>query len=153
MAERNMKQILLGEIGGKNAAIHAYDRIIWIIRSGYLTLFFLSWGLILRAIIENNPAQEIINRYIPLMLVMSFGLTIGGIIVDLDYVLRKFRVIGSLNKMMELTFKFGDEINDFDLGKLNNDQESLLRTLCVAGDAGKSPFGLTALYFFCSMVF
>ena len=34
------KEIILGEIAGKNSAIHAYDKILWMIRSGYLTLFY-----------------------------------------------------------------------------------------------------------------
>ena len=75
----------------KNAAIHAYDRINWVVLTGYLTLFFAGWAFILRGIIESaNPdATELLNKYIPIMLVLSTGLTIGGLVVDLNYVWRK----------------------------------------------------------------
>jgi hypothetical protein len=32
-----LEQIVLDEVADKNQAIHAYDRILWIVRSGYLT--------------------------------------------------------------------------------------------------------------------
>ena len=45
------KDIILGEIAGKNAAIHAYDKILWMIRTGYLTLFYGAWAIVLKGII------------------------------------------------------------------------------------------------------
>lgn len=136
MAERSVRQqILLDEMAGKNAAIHAYDHIIWVVRSGYLTLFFAGWALILRALIEGSPSGESIERYIPMMLVMSTGLTIGGLVIDLNYVLRKFRVIASLNQLMEFAFRYGDTPES-----LETEDAALLATLQVAGDAGVSPF-------------
>jgi len=39
MGERPIfEDVIMQEIAGKNAAIHAYDGIIWKIRSGYLAL-------------------------------------------------------------------------------------------------------------------
>ena len=34
------EQIILNEIAGKNAAIHVYDKIFWVIRTGYITIVF-----------------------------------------------------------------------------------------------------------------
>ena len=69
------------------------------------------------------------------MLVLSTGLTIGGLVVDLNYVWRKFRVIASLNRLMELAFRHGDELES-----LTTDHSAFLATLQVAGDVGRSPF-------------
>lgn len=137
MGDRSVRQqIVLDEIAGKNAAIHAYDHIIWVIRSGYLTLFFAGWALILRGLIETTKPEASIEHYIPMMLVISVGLTIGGLVIDLNYVLRKFRVIASLNQLMEFAFRHGDTLDG-----LGTEEVDLLTTLRVAGDAGISPFG------------
>ena len=139
MPERSVKQqILLEEMAGKNAAIHAYDHIIWVVRSGYLTLFFAGWALMLKALVEATPSAESpesIMRYLPMMLVMSAGLTIGGLAIDLNYVIRKFRVIASLDRLMELAFQYGDAPEN-----AGEDAGDLLATLQIAGDAGFSPF-------------
>jgi len=36
-----LHQILLDEVAGKNRAVHAYDHILWTIRSGFVTVFFV----------------------------------------------------------------------------------------------------------------
>jgi hypothetical protein len=36
--------LVLDEIEGKNKAIHAYDGMVWKIRSGFLTLLFAGWA-------------------------------------------------------------------------------------------------------------
>jgi hypothetical protein len=48
MNENNLiSKIIVDEIGGKNQAIHAYDKMIWTVRTGFLTLFFARWGILL----------------------------------------------------------------------------------------------------------
>ena len=48
------KDIILGEIAGKNTAIHAYDKILWMIRTGYLTLFYGGWAIVLNVIADSG---------------------------------------------------------------------------------------------------
>lgn len=98
------KEIILGEISGKNAAIHAYDKIIWMIRSGYLTLLYGGWAIILTGITEkcNDILQH--KSMMLIMFAITVSLAIGAYIVDKNYLQRKFRVIFSLNKLLELTF-------------------------------------------------
>ena len=43
--EAFITKIILDEITGKNQAIHAYDRMIWTVRTEFLTLFFLQAGV------------------------------------------------------------------------------------------------------------
>jgi hypothetical protein len=39
---------------GKNRAIHAYDGIVWNIRSGFLTLLFGGWSILLTGIVQTK---------------------------------------------------------------------------------------------------
>jgi hypothetical protein len=108
------KDIILGEIAGKNAAIHAYDKIIWMIRSGYLTLLYGGWAIILKGIVDT--CEGILqNEYVILvMLSITLSLAIGAYIVDKNYLRRKFRVIYSLNKILEYLFEVDslDKVDD-----------------------------------------
>ncbi len=38
--EELFTKIVLGEISGKNPAIHDYDKMVWSVRTGLLTLYF-----------------------------------------------------------------------------------------------------------------
>jgi hypothetical protein len=58
-----LKQIVLGEIEGKNRAIHAYDGIVWKIRSGFLTLLFGGWSILLTGIVKTK--DKAIGDYQP----------------------------------------------------------------------------------------
>ena len=129
------KEIILGEIDGKNAAIHAYDKIIWMIRSGYLSLLYGGWAIILAGIVEqdNNIMQH--KNMILIMFSITFSLTIGAYILDKNYLQRKFRVIFTLNKLLELTFGLKNiETIDAVLVKELRDY------LKVSGDADNSSY-------------
>lgn len=52
-SDKLIRQIVFDEIKGKNSAIHAYDKMIWTIRTGFLTLLFAGWGLLLSAVGKN----------------------------------------------------------------------------------------------------
>lgn len=97
-----LKQIILDEIGGKNQAIHGYDKLIWTVRTGFLTLIFAGWGLLLSGIGKEGNFDRKVLFLIPTMYIVSIALGIGGYIIDLNYVKRKFRVIHALNELMEL---------------------------------------------------
>ena len=102
MCEQNIKQkIVLGEIEGKNLAVHAYDKMIWTVRTGFLTLFFAGWGILLKSILS-SPSKECPNFHNILitMILVSTTLGFGAFIVDRNYVRRKFRVINALDKLL-----------------------------------------------------
>ncbi len=96
-----LEQVVLGEIAGKNAAIHAYDKIIWTVRSGYLTLVFVGWSILLKGVAENTIPGSTKHELLYAMLSVSVGLGIGGFYVDWNYLRRKFRVILALNEIMD----------------------------------------------------
>jgi hypothetical protein len=125
-----IQDIIIGEIAGKNAAIHAYDKILWTIRTGYLTLFYSGWAIVLKAVIDNGGNFDGHVDVIILMLAITFGLTTGAYIVDKNYLKRKFRVIYALNSIMEglINANAIDDIDNEILSKLNDH-------LRVSGDA------------------
>lgn len=103
MSEFNLlEKLILEELGGKNQAIHAYDKILWTVRTGFLTLFFAGWGILLKSLVETSSkeprAQDNSNSLA--MLLVSLALAIGGFIIDQNYAKRKFRVIYALDRLM-----------------------------------------------------
>lgn len=52
-----IEKIVLGEIEGKNRAIHAYDGIVWKIHSGFLILLFGGWSILLTGIVQITTAR------------------------------------------------------------------------------------------------
>lgn len=82
MSKLNLiERLFLEEIGGKNRAIHAYDRMLWTVRTGFLTLFFAGWAILLKALVENSSAKPsaLDNRVLLVMLLVSVALGIGGL--------------------------------------------------------------------------
>jgi hypothetical protein len=96
-----LKDVVLGEISGKNAAIIGYDGIIWKIRSGYLTIIFAGWAVLLKGLAEGALDSEKSILIVICMYLASLSLSIGGAMIDRNYVQRKFKVIYALDKLME----------------------------------------------------
>lgn len=115
------KDIILGEIAGKNAAVHAYDKILWMIRTGYLTLFYGAWAIVLKGIIDDGGDYIQYKETMIFMFSITFSLAIGACVVDNNYVRRKFRVIFALNKLLKYSFDIKDEesINEEIMTKLH----------------------------------
>ena len=61
------KDIVLGEIAGKNVAVHAYDKISWMIRTGYLTLFYSGRAVALNVVDKGGD----LSQYEEIVLSMS----------------------------------------------------------------------------------
>ncbi len=95
-------QLMFNEIEGKNKAIHAYDSILWKVRTGFLTLIFAGFGIILTGLIKDGVEFPEAQQYIFVMLLVFSGLSVSAIIIDINYLNRKFRVIGHLNKLLEI---------------------------------------------------
>jgi hypothetical protein len=49
--ESTITRLALAEVEGKNKAIHAYDQMIWTVRSGFVTLFFGAWALLFQQLL------------------------------------------------------------------------------------------------------
>jgi hypothetical protein len=132
MAEQEnlFEKIVLGEIEGKNRAIHAYDEIVWKIRSGFLTLLFGGWSILLTGIVQTKDKPP--ADYQPLafgLFLFSLGFAFGARYIDRSYIRRKFRVIHALDRLMDEIGSCGD-----DYRKLSPE---LLR---VAGDNPAMPY-------------
>jgi len=131
------QQVLLDEIAGKNAAVHAYDRILWTIRSGFVTVLFVGWGFILRSLAES--AQPRVRPGVATaMLIASAGLAVTAFIVDIHYARRKFRVIADLNELLAYTVRYATSLLP-DRPEVPA-PESLLQVLCVSGESDDDRF-------------
>jgi len=104
MAEKNefMEKIVLGEIEGKNRAIHAYDGMVWKIRTGFLTLLFGGWAILLKGIVESTEKCPGAYRALAWgLFLFSLGFSFGAWYIDRSYVRRKFRVILALGRLID----------------------------------------------------
>lgn len=124
-----IKGLINSEIAGKNNAIHAYDRMVWTVRSGFLTLVFAGWSFVIKAAVENKTDFRQTTSYIFILSAFSLALAIGAYIIDRNYARRKFRVITGLHQLMEI-------ITTLDFDKVQSETQSeLTELLKISGDA------------------
>ncbi|MHC4687019.1 MAG: hypothetical protein ACYTBX_18310 [Planctomycetota bacterium] len=106
-SETTLKQkLVMDEIAGKNNAIQTYDQILWKIRSGYLTLLFAGWGALL-SLIGNKP--ELLKPITAAMVCVSVGLSAAGLVIDINYIKRKYRSIYALGILIQEAFRSIDK--------------------------------------------
>jgi hypothetical protein len=99
-----LEKLVLGEVEGKNQAIHLYDDIVWKIRSGFLTLLLGGWAILLKGMVETSQRSVDIHRYRGLvggLLLFSVAFAFGAWYIDRAYLRRKFRVILALNHLID----------------------------------------------------
>lgn len=120
-------RMITDELSGKIKAIHAYDKMIWMIRSGFITLFFAGWGIIFKSVIDNSSQPQCnLHRVLIAMALISVALSLGAMILDLNYVRRKFRVIDAFDGLMSIIMREDVQI-------LNNPSQ-LINYMQVSGD-------------------
>ena len=106
-----LQKIVLGEIEGKNRAIHAYNDIVWKIRTGFLTLILGGWAIVLKGIVDaQSPDMERYRGLVSALLLFSLEFTFCAWYIDLSYVRAKFRVILALNALID-ELAGGKELN------------------------------------------
>lgn len=140
MAELTFReQIILNEIKGKNEAIQSYDQILWKIRPGYLTLIFAGWGFLLKGILDKIDTIDAWLRHLDKVLIptllVSIGLCVGAMIIDLGFVRRKFRVIAALNRMLPICTR--DRTPGGQGDPSNSVEAELEKLMQVSGYVGK----------------
>lgn len=136
MSHAISEQVLLNEINGKNNAIHAYDKIVWQIRTGFLTLVFGGWAFIIKGAIVSGKSFHDISEYISVMAVFSFLLSISGYIIDRNYIRRKFRVINALNGLQKLIINPQKSLTTLSSHELNE----ITSLIGVVGDSGNDQY-------------
>jgi hypothetical protein len=129
MNETILEKMVLGEIAGKNKAIHAYDEIAWKIRTGFLTLLFGGWGVFLRSTIDAKLPQQEFRAVLISLALFSAGFAYAAWSIDRSYLRRKFRVILVLDQISVALAESG--------GDVTRVSPDLLR---VAGDDALKPY-------------
>jgi hypothetical protein len=146
-----VQQVFLDEIRGKNAAIQSYDDIIWKIRTGYLTLLFAGWAILLEGMIGRTQSQDDRSgKYIAILSLVSLGLTIAGFYIDRSYSRRKARVIHALDRLTHEVVTTGGDVKKIPLDLLNISGDDPHATF----DEGRFQFALrkAALVYFVPFV-
>lgn len=139
MEETYLTKIIQGEIDGKNTAIHAYDKMMWTVRSGYLTLVFGGWGLVIKSAVETKAELLAIKPYILMLSAFTIALAIGAYLIDRNYARRKFRVIHAVNELMQLLMKT-------DLENIDDIRNKLKLLLQISGDADNKSYRFKAFF-------
>lgn len=130
MKDESFLSILIKEeIGGKNNAIHAYDRMIWTVRSGFLTLVFAGWSITIKSAIEAKAGLAEITPFVLTLGAFSLGLAAGAFVIDRNYARRKFRVIAAVNELMQIITRIDIEKVDKPISR------ELTELLQISGDA------------------
>jgi len=132
--ESFIEKLISNEIEGKNKAIHAYDAMMWTVRTGYLTIVFGGWGLMAKSLFESN--QNLYDSEVLIFIVIAFTVTLsmGAFVIDRNYVKRKFRVICVLNNLIEIAVKQTSELDS------DNVRSELKMMLQIAGDKDDDKF-------------
>jgi hypothetical protein len=125
--ETLLEKFILTEIQGKYTAIHAYDKMMWMVRSGFLTLVFAGWGFVVKAAVESSLTIQLIKPYIFILSAFSLILAYGAFLIDRNYARRKFRVITAVNDLVRMVLSH-------DLSKDVN-CNNLIDLLNISGDA------------------
>lgn len=132
-----LKELITNEIAGKTTAIHAYDKMMWTVRSGFLTLVFAGWSLIIKGAVENKSTIDQIRIYAMALSGFSLALAVGAYFIDRNYARRKFRVIRALDDLMQIAGQ-----TDFD--SLAIPKTELLELLRVSGDQDNEKYSSPA---------
>jgi len=130
-----LQTVITAEIAGKKTAIHAYDKIIWTVRSGFLTLVLAGWSLVIKAAVESVREIKAMNPYLLILCAFSLTLALGGYLIDRNYVRRKFRVIVAVNQLLCSSSSPGFDAERSDLSDL----------LKISGDADNKTY-ISAAY-------
>jgi hypothetical protein len=136
MEEPLLKSVILGEIEGKNAAIHAYDRMIWTVRSGFLTLFFGAWGLLMKSLLGVTVVKQLHYAVVGAMWLLSVSIASAAFAIDVNYLRRKFRVIASLNHLIREVAEYGEQLVD----GASDASRALVESLQIVGDSASTSY-------------
>jgi hypothetical protein len=140
-----LEKIVLAEIEGKKKAIQVYDEIIWKVRTGYLTLVFAGWAILLRSLVADTlRSGPQFAGFFASMFLFSMGLAVGGWFIDKTYTQRKVRVIAALNHLTQAAGTFAADLKKIPLDllevsgydtriqfDLNGYKEALVGAICV----------------------
>lgn len=134
------------ELTGKKAAIHAYDTIIWKIRSGYLTIFFASWGVLIGSLVGDSSSDDYVFSLVIPIWILNLVVSIAAQTIDKNYNQRKCRVIADVDLLYETLIDIGSRVSlvgqlvSTETEELVIPTERLRSFLRISGDSGDSSF-------------
>jgi hypothetical protein len=120
------------ELRGKFLAIERYDSILWRIRSGYVAILYGTLTIVGGAsglIATPDPDN---NRMLLVLLLLIWGFSLCGFVVDFYFLRAKARVVNDTNELQDLAL-------DIVLGKTSVEAEydKLRELLHISGETTK----------------
>ena len=85
-------ELIRTELKGKFMAVERYDAILWKIRSGYVVVLYGALGLVGGANLNILPTLGS-ERFLAAMVILIWGFSICGFIIDMGFSLSKLRVV------------------------------------------------------------
>ena len=122
--EGNINRLLFEEIASKMKAIQDYNGIIWKIRSGVMTLIFLSWGYVISGILEQDKEISEIRSLIVILVILTMMITAAAFVIDLNYIKKKYKVINAYDQLSEWLIR--ENLDDIKVDQLNDKQKDRL---------------------------
>jgi hypothetical protein len=94
------------ESRGKFLAIERYDSMLWKIRTGYIAILYGTLTIIggARGLIASPDPVN--NRMLIAVVLLIWGFSLCGVVVDLFFLRAKARVVNATNKLEDLALKF-----------------------------------------------
>ena len=92
--------LVIAELGSKRAAVHAYDSIIWKVRTGYAIVLYTGLGLIYGDVLGLKDLPSPWRISVGLLFIVS--LSIAAAAIDLSFLRGKLRVVERKNELPDL---------------------------------------------------
>ena len=123
-------QVVKEEMAGKHRAIYAYDKIIWRIRVGFVTLFFGGWAIFLTGYLGKNAVAERAEVALIGLLLFSMASALAAFMADTRYRAGKAQVIADLEGFLAALLKQHRE----EAEKANLPPDATRRLLRISGE-------------------
>lgn len=97
-------EIVRTELNGKYLAVERYDAILWKIRSGYVVVLYGALALMGGA---NLNISSILGnaQFLAAVVIMMWGFSISGFMIDMGFLLSKLRVVLASNELYGLALQ------------------------------------------------
>lgn len=122
-------ELIRTELSGKARAIEQYDSILWKIRSGYVVVLY--GGLAILGTAGLNISTILgSTRLLRAALILIWGFSLCGFLVDFDFSRRKLRVVEASNQLYALALQIS-----LGIAECNEVYSTLVKLLRNAGES------------------
>ena len=102
-SELTFDELIRSELKGKTLAVARYDSILWKVRTGYIVVLYGVVTILVgkEAVLAGSPTVT----PLPTLRAVAWGIGISALIVDLNFLLGKLRVVKARNRLSDIALK------------------------------------------------